>query len=626
MMRNFMCGGAVLILLACTPREPEKDDPVVDAGVDFGPMSLVLHGPTAPVRGWVTIHAQPTTPEVIREVVFRLDDEPNPFDTDITPPFSTSLNGMELTDGAHQVHATAHRADGINAESSLTITVDKTGPGAQVMAPEPDARVLPPGNVTVTLTATDPSTVAHAWVGIDQGLEQSIPVPQLSLQVTLPAAVLLPEAHALQWRVEDAAGNQTHGTIPVLLTRELMRVETALDGHLTMLAQPQERTVLVQDHGLASYSGKGLKEWSLEWSEEGVVTSLAGNQGATYVGLLKEADPSGIHLEQISATGQTNWRVPGESSVYLSFGYDAASDTLWGSRAAVPLGNDQTGQVVKVNGNGQEQVFITLDEHHVGSKLVMTYPGVLPPALAVYMSPTQQGGASRMGVWSMSGEKLWSTVQFNTLELRGLFLLNHETVMMVVAHPATGMPVAHGVNASGVAWSVESDPADELKSGWVMPGGDVILSSTLGGWKAHLRRLQADGTVVFDKVFDYSLQALRRAGDDVVVCLGQEVHRLDRQGNLVTRFQKPEGFGPMDSVLLLFAEGLADGRMVVVGAGSSGFGRVYGVDADGNLAWKQELGGNRIVQAVLLPLDHGMAIMRELEGREPTAMVHRVLP
>jgi hypothetical protein len=128
------------------------------------------------------------------------------------PPFDFSINTSLLASGPHTLIARAIDKSGNQADSTITVFVDRESPIVSITSPLSGARVS--GTITVTAEASDTiSGIASVTVLVDWQPLSTLNQPPFNFLVD--TSTLSPTSHTLTARAIDKVGNQGEASITI---------------------------------------------------------------------------------------------------------------------------------------------------------------------------------------------------------------------------------------------------------------------------------------------------------------------------------------------------------------------------------------------------------------------------
>jgi hypothetical protein len=234
----------------------DRDDLVFAIGTgspDTTPPTASVTAPAsgATVRGTIAVTASASDDRGVSQVALLVDGAA--VATDLTAPYSFTLDTTTLTAGGHTLQARASDAAGNTGTSApVSITVDNLGPTVAVTSPAAGASVT--GLVTITATATDSgsgvASVGFLVDGVLIGTDTTTP-----FTFVWDTGTAIPGGHTLSARATDIAGNQTtSSTVAVTVVVNQPPVVNAGPDKVVTLPATLAITGTVTDDGLPAPS------------------------------------------------------------------------------------------------------------------------------------------------------------------------------------------------------------------------------------------------------------------------------------------------------------------------------------------------------------------------------------
>ncbi len=162
------------------------------------------------VSGTVLIQASITGSQTIDKVTFRVDN--TPLGEDTSAPYEFSWGSSAVSDGTHQIVATAIDRSGNIATDSVTVRVDNDPPSLTFISPQNNALVS--GMLRIQVSAVDAgSGVQQVAFYLDGILRETDTSPPYEMMLdTLPLTV---GAHTVEARATDQTGKASTRTLTI---------------------------------------------------------------------------------------------------------------------------------------------------------------------------------------------------------------------------------------------------------------------------------------------------------------------------------------------------------------------------------------------------------------------------
>lgn len=588
----------------------------------LGPGTLTLEAPADPVKGPLSIEATPSPAKGLLEVRFYLDGDADPFDRDLSAPYSVTLDPAALTDGEHELRAVAEWVDG-TAEAAVIVTLDNRAPEVTVATPLAGERVLPPFVAPVKLEAGDASALRSASVSSDQATV-ALSLPDLTAEVPLTVGAELPLTRSLSYEVEDAPGNVTTGTIDVVATRERLSVAAPERHDISVpVAVPigSQRTLVLRQDGADAHGFRGDLLWSAP-TPAGLAPVFAvasGDEATVFIADTATGSP-GVSLLRLDAAGATRWQQPADLATrgYLGVNYNEATDTFVATTREAAAGLTQTGKLVEIDAAGGETTLATLATDQVGSALYGA--PVAGGALVVKTFDTGNGGGEpALSVYSRQGSHLWDWAPPADHQMLAILPLDAGVVAVAISDDPYGnkSPVVVGAGPEGDLWSFTPKGTEKLTSGVVFPSGDLVVQGVVNGYQGALHRLSAEGEVLWEKSYAQSIGCWRRLGERLGVCVGDQVLVLGPDGAVVSTWKLPPSPDPTASAMLIdLMPAPDDGVFALSGHWSTvPEVRIFRLSPSGEVMWRQTLAGESYVEdAHTVPEGTGLLVVAAHSG------------
>jgi hypothetical protein len=559
-------------------------------------LRLALDAPAAAVAGPVTVTAIPSQP--VRRVDFALDGAE--FDADLTPPFTATLVSPAVPDGAHVVSARATAADGRVATAEATVILDNASPAVTVAAPT-EPRVLPPGEVTVRLDATDPAGLGTGRLRLDGGAPIALDA-SLSATIQLPPNTRFPSDHMVAWELDDAAGNRATGELPLSFTHERAAHRFEVFGHVVPVPAPGGGLLVSAGQRILAFDADDRSRWDVDtgW-QVGELAPMA--DGGALAVLFDEERLPGAFVRRLGPDGATVFAAPNVAEAVYGYVVPEPSGEVLAARIepdAVPV----RGSLVRVGADGGEATLATFPDGWLARRILRWDDG----AFAVVLAEVAGGALPRLAAYGAGGEPRWSTElpAGNHAVVQG-WPLGPDLAVLAFFDLDTEAITLRAFGPAGEAWWLAEGPGETFESARIRDGA-LWLASTLEHVHAAIRRVEPDGSIGRTFAFDESLWYWEVADDGgLLVELAESLVRFAATGEERWRFALPAS----DEVTVLASAALlGDGAVWAVAPGTDFPARVFALDAAGVESFRQELPAGPVLGVLAAPDDGRLLVLR----------------
>ncbi|MFT3775484.1 MAG: hypothetical protein QM820_59815 [Minicystis sp.] len=444
------------------------------------------------------------------------------------------------------------------------------------------------GTIDVAFLASDPSGLAGGAVQIDGADPVPIPLASLAVSVPIPGAKDLPATPQLTWWFDDAVGNRTQGTVPLVQTHERFRQNLEMTGQ--SFVQPDGRLVVVESSLVRAYEKDGSVAWTMSAGAQSFGNVIPAAGGDFLLVRSSQGDLGSFdEVLRLHADGAVAWKWPESGVTTLSaMAYVAASDSL----VVVVLG-DVTGAPTSflIGPAGHETVVASSTE---GTSVwpVATPAGATPGGFALGTSTS--GPDFHFDVFDAAGAPVWSCDLANVYPLP--LLMTRDALLGAVQ---TSNGYQQGIQRPGLS----ALPLGIGKVFTLAPNGDFVTTPN-GGSDDVVTRYRPDGSVAWQVPMGAPVTALVASGDRVAVTMGTALRIVDAAGGTVDWIPDADPWLPTSPTAALDASG----GFYVVGALASLNQRVYRAAADGTTLWHETVYEKDMLRIEPVPAGDGRLV------------------